>query len=51
MRTKYVEIWERSRFVGASDSERYAIRVKIYGTLDEVESVRDAILRLQKEGS
>ena len=51
MRTKFIEIWERNRLSGASDSEKYALRVKVYGTLAQVEKIREAISKLIKEGS
>lgn len=51
MRTKYIEIYERNRLLGASDSERYALRVRVHGTLKQVEKIREAIFKLIQESS
>ena len=51
VRTKYIEIYERSRLFRASDSERYSLKLKLYGSLAEVEKVREAIIKLIQEGS
>ena len=51
MRTKYIEVYERSRLFRAPDSERYALRLKLYGSKAEIEKVREAIFNLEKKGA
>jgi len=50
LKTKHLEIYERSRWVRDGDSDRYTLRMKIYGSLAELEKVRDAVFKLE-EGS
>lgn len=48
MRTKFIEMYERSRIFKAKDSERFAIRLKLYGSQEEIEKVRKAIFNLEE---
>ena len=48
MRTKLIEIYERSRIFRAQDSERYSLRLELYGSKEEIEKVREAVFKLEE---
>lgn len=48
MKTKHLEIFERSRLVRSGESDRYTLRLKMYGSLAELEKVRDAVFKLEE---
>ena len=48
MRTKFIEIYERSRIFRAQDSERYALRLKLHCSQKEIEKLREAIFTLEE---
>lgn len=51
LKTKYIEIYERSRWFRASDQERYALKIHLLGSQQEIEKMRKAIIKLIEEGS
>ena len=49
VQTKYVEI--RRRLLSHPASEQYLMRLRVYGSLAELEKIREVIFKLEKEKS
>lgn len=49
MKIKMIEIYERSRFWNPDESEKFVLRLKLYGSQEEMEKVRARIFNLEKE--